>query len=48
MVKHACRIVQYVAIELAEGDDGLEGIAKRVIGCDERSGKERKWAPESL
>src|SRR5687767_7489703 len=48
MVKEARGVVQDVAVELAEGDNGLEGVAERVVGCDETGREERERAPERL
>lgn len=41
VVKHACRVVQDVAVQLAKGDDGLQRVAERVVGRDETGGNKR-------
>jgi hypothetical protein len=48
VIEHACRIVQNIAVQLAERNDGLEGVTERVIGCDEAGGEEGEGTPEGL
>jgi hypothetical protein len=41
-------VIEYVAVELAERDDELGGVAKRVVDGDEVGGEEGAGAPEDL
>lgn len=41
-------VVENVAIELAQRDDKLQGIAQRVVDSNEIGGEEGERAPESL
>lgn len=47
MIKHACRIVEYIAIELTKRHDSLQWVSQRVLGHDHAGQDERQWAPEN-
>ena len=48
MVEHAGRVVEDVAVELAQGYDGLQWVAERVLGDDEPGDEEGERAPAHL
>lgn len=48
MVKHARRVTQHAAVQLAHREDDLYRVAVWTVGCDERRGEEVKGAPEEL
>lgn len=48
VVEHAGRVVEDVAVDLARGYDGLEGVAERVLGGDEPGDEEGERAPAYL
>jgi hypothetical protein len=48
VVEHGGGIVEDVAVELAERDDELEGVAEGVVVGDERGGHEGQRTPEGL
>jgi hypothetical protein len=48
VIEHGRRIVQHVAVELAERDDELERPAQRMVVCDKNSGDEGARTPENL
>jgi hypothetical protein len=48
LVEEARGVVEDVAVELAEGDDELEGVAERVLGCDHVGCCEGEGAPKYL
>jgi hypothetical protein len=48
VVEHGGRVVEDVAVELAERDDELERVAERVVVGDENSADEGERTPEGL
>jgi hypothetical protein len=48
VVEQGRSVVQYVAVELAERDDELGGVAEGVVDGDEIGGEEGTRAPEDL
>jgi hypothetical protein len=48
MVKHAGRIVQDIAVNLAGGDNCLERMAERVVDGDQVCEKEGERSPHHL
>jgi hypothetical protein len=48
LVEQARRVVQHVAVELAERYDDLEGVTERVVDGDERGREKRERAPGGL
>lgn len=48
MVKHAGRIVEDVSVDLAHGDDCLQGMAKGMIDGDEIGENEAERTPADL
>jgi hypothetical protein len=48
VVEHGGRVVENVAIELAERDDELQRVAERVVVRNKGGGDERAGSPESL
>lgn len=47
LLERADGVVQDVAVQLAQADDELEGVAQRVLGNDEVDAEEGHWAPEN-
>lgn len=47
LLERADGIVQDVAVQLAQADDELEGVAQRVVDNDEVDAEEGHWAPEN-
>lgn len=47
-IKHAGRIVENIAVDLAERDDALERISERGLGRDHVRHDERERTPGSL
>jgi hypothetical protein len=48
VVEHGGCIVENVAVELAERDDELEGVAEGVVVGDKTGGDEGEGTPEGL
>jgi hypothetical protein len=48
VVEHGGSVVEDVAVELAERDDELEGVAEGVVVGDEAGANEREGTPEGL
>lgn len=48
VVEQASRVVEDIAVDLAERHDGLEWVAERMISCNEGGREEGERAPENL
>lgn len=48
MVEHAGGVVEDVAVELAQGDDDLQGVTQGAVHCDHVCHEERERSPADL